>query len=126
MVGALRAGATDAPDFKAAADSVNANTTALAGAVGMLFTPAAGHSFEQLWADHIDLLVAYSAAIAKGDDAAKAQITQRAERVRGQAVGVPVHGDRQQAGRAAAGQGAARRTTRCSASRSTRSSPRIT
>ena len=44
---------------------------ALAGAVGTLFSPAAGHSFEQLWADHIDLLVAYSAALAKGDDAAK-------------------------------------------------------
>ena len=76
VVGALRSGATDAPDFKAAADAVNANTTALAGAVGTLFSPAAGHSFEQLWADHIDLLVAYSAALAKGDDAAKAQIIQ--------------------------------------------------
>jgi hypothetical protein len=75
VVGALRAGATDAPDFKAAADAVNANTTALAGAVGTLFTPAAGHSFEQLWADHVDLLVAYSAALAKGDDAAKAQVS---------------------------------------------------
>ena len=76
VVGALRAGATDSPDFKAAADAVNGNTTDLAGAVGVLFTPAAGHSFEQLWADHIDLLVAYSAAIAKGDDAARAQITK--------------------------------------------------
>jgi hypothetical protein len=76
VVGALRAGATDSPDFKAAADAVNGNTTDLAGAVGVLFTPAAGHSFEQLWADHIDLLVAYSAALAKGDDAAKAQISR--------------------------------------------------
>jgi hypothetical protein len=75
VVGALRAGATDAPDFKAAADAVNGNTTDLAGAVGVLFTPAAGHSFEQLWADHIDLLVAYAAAIAKGDDAARTQIS---------------------------------------------------
>ena len=75
VVGALRAGATDAPDFKAAADAVNANTTALAGAVGVLFNSAAGHSFEQLWADHIDLLVAYAAAIAKGDDAARTQIS---------------------------------------------------
>jgi len=74
VVGALRAGATDAPDFKAAADAVNANTTALAGAVGVLFTPAAGHSFEQFWADHIDLLVAYSAAIAKGDDSDRGRI----------------------------------------------------
>jgi hypothetical protein len=75
VVGALRAGVTDAPDFKAAADAVNANTTALAGAVGVLFNPAAGHSFEQLWADHVDLLVAYSTAIAKGDDAARTQIS---------------------------------------------------
>ena len=75
VVGALRAGATNAPDFKAAADAVNANTLALAGAVGALFTPAAGHSFEQLWADHIDLLVAYAAAIAKGDDAARTRVS---------------------------------------------------
>jgi hypothetical protein len=76
VVGALRAGATDAPDFKAAAEAVNANTTALAGAVGVLFTPAAGQSFEQLWADHVDLLVAYSAALAKDDDAARAEISK--------------------------------------------------
>ena len=74
VVGALRAGATDAPDFKAAADAVNGNTADLAGAVGVLFNPAAGHSFEQLWADHIDLLVGYSAAIAKGDDTARSRI----------------------------------------------------
>jgi hypothetical protein len=68
VVGALRAGATDAPDFKAAADSVNGNTTDLAGAIGTLFTPAAGAAFQQLWADHIDLLVQYSADLAKGSD----------------------------------------------------------
>jgi hypothetical protein len=75
VIGALRAGATDAPDFKAAADAVNGNTADLAGAVGVLFTQAAGHSFEQLWADHIDLLVSYAAAIAKGDDSARSQIS---------------------------------------------------
>jgi hypothetical protein len=75
VIGALRAGATDAPDFKAAADAVNGNTTDLAGAVGVLFNQAAGHSFEQLWADHIDLLVSYAAALAKGDDAARSQIS---------------------------------------------------
>jgi hypothetical protein len=75
VVGAMRAGATDAPDFKAAGAAVNGNTTDLAGAVGVLFNPAAGRSFEQLWADHIDLLVSYAAAIAKGDDASKTQIS---------------------------------------------------
>jgi hypothetical protein len=75
VIGALRAGATDAPDFKAAADSVNGNTTDLAGAIGVLFTPAAGQAFQQLWADHIDLLVQYAASVAKGDDAAKTEIS---------------------------------------------------
>jgi hypothetical protein len=74
VIGALRAGATDAPDFTAAADSVNGNTTDLAGAIGVLFTPAAGQAFQQMWADHIDLLVQYAASIAKGDDAARTSI----------------------------------------------------
>jgi hypothetical protein len=77
VIGALRAGATDAPDFKAAADAVNGNTTDLAGAVGVLFNQAAGQSFQQLWADHIDLLVSYAADIAKGDSAANAQISSQ-------------------------------------------------
>jgi hypothetical protein len=75
VVGALRAGATDAPDFPAAAAAVNGNTTDLAGAIGVLFTPAAGTSFQQMWADHIDLLVRYAASIAKGDDGAGTQIS---------------------------------------------------
>jgi hypothetical protein len=74
VVGALRAGATDAPDFTAAANAVNGNTTDLAGAVGVLFTPAAGAAFQQLWADHIDLLVQYAAALAKDDESTRAQI----------------------------------------------------
>lgn len=75
VIGALRAGATDSPDFKAAADSVNGNTTDLAGAVGVLFNPAAGAAFQQLWADHIDLLVQYAASIAKGDDGARTAVS---------------------------------------------------
>jgi hypothetical protein len=77
VVATMRAGVTDAPDFAAAAASVNANTTDLAGAIGVLFDAPAGHSFQQMWADHIDLLVGYAAAIAKGDDAARADIGQR-------------------------------------------------
>jgi hypothetical protein len=75
VVAALRAGATDAPDFTAAAAAVNGNTRDLAVAVGTLFGPAAGRRFEQLWADHIDLLVRYAAAIAKGDETARAQVS---------------------------------------------------
>ncbi|HST64023.1 MAG TPA: hypothetical protein VLM05_02445 [Mycobacteriales bacterium] len=75
VIGALRSGATDAPDFTAAANAVNGNTTDLAAAIGVLFSPAAGAAFQQLWADHIDLLVRYAAAIAKGDDAARTEIS---------------------------------------------------
>lgn len=75
VIGALRSGATDAPDFTANAGAVNGNTTDLAGAIGVLFTPAAGAAFQQMWADHIDLLVQYAASIAKGDDAARSQVS---------------------------------------------------
>ncbi|HEX6755485.1 MAG TPA: hypothetical protein VF109_06020, partial [Mycobacteriales bacterium] len=77
VVAALRAGVTDAPDFQAAAASVNANTTDLSGAIGVLFGAPAARTFQKMWADHIDLLVGYSAAIAKGDDSALAGIGAR-------------------------------------------------
>jgi hypothetical protein len=72
VVATMRAGVTDAPDFGAAAASVNANTTDLAGAIGVLFGQPAARSFQGMWADHIDLLVRYAASIAKGDDSARA------------------------------------------------------
>lgn len=74
VVGTMRAGATDGPDFRSAAAAVNGNTTDLAGAIGVLFSKDAGVAFQQMWADHIDLLVAYAAAIAKGDDGARTRI----------------------------------------------------
>ena len=74
VVGTMRAGATDGPDFRAAAAAVNGNTTDLSGAIGVLFSKDAGVAFQQMWADHIDLLVAYAAAIAKGDDGARTRI----------------------------------------------------
>ena len=73
-VAAMRAGATDAPDFQASAVAINGNTTDLAGAMDTLFGPAAAKSFQSMWADHIDLLVQYAAAVAKGDDGAKTRI----------------------------------------------------
>ena len=74
VVGAMRAGVTDSPDFTAAAAAVNGNTTDLAGAVDTLFGPAAARRFQSLWADHIDLLVGYAAAVAKGDDSRRSAI----------------------------------------------------
>jgi hypothetical protein len=74
VVGALRAGATDAPDFTAAASAVNGNTTDLTGAMGVLFNASTGTAFQQLWADHIELLVQYAASLAKDDESSRAQI----------------------------------------------------
>jgi hypothetical protein len=68
-VAAMRAAVSDSPDFPTAARSVDDDTRDLAGAVGVLFGPAAGRQFQGLWADHVDLLVAYSAAVAADDQA---------------------------------------------------------
>jgi hypothetical protein len=67
VVAALRAGVADTDDFAAAAEAVNANTRDLAGAVDSLFGAAAAKSFQSLWADHIDQLMAYTAGVAGRD-----------------------------------------------------------
>ena len=77
VVAAMRAGVTDSPDFSTAARSVDGNTRDLAGAVDVLFGPAAARQFQGLWADHVDLMVAYSAAGATGDRARRAAVGRR-------------------------------------------------
>jgi hypothetical protein len=67
VVAATRAGVTNAPDFTAAGDAVNANTRDLAGAVDTLFGAAAAQRFQSLWADHVDELMAYTAGVAARD-----------------------------------------------------------
>jgi hypothetical protein len=74
VVGAMRSGVTDAADFRAAAEAVDGNTADLAGAVDALFGTAAARQFQSIWADHIDLLVSYAAAIAKGDESQRSSI----------------------------------------------------
>jgi hypothetical protein len=71
VVSATRAGATNAPDFTSAANSVNANTRDLAGAVDSLFGAAAARSFQSLWADHVDQVMAYTTGVVKDDSAAR-------------------------------------------------------
>ena len=70
-VATLRAGATESPEFPAEAAGLNKNTDDLTAAMGTLFGPAAGQQFMTLWADHIDALVGYTAAVAGHDDAAR-------------------------------------------------------
>jgi hypothetical protein len=73
-----RAAVTNTPDFSAAAQMINANTSNLAAAMDTLFGAPAAKSFQSLWAFHVEQLVAYSAATAAKDpakqDAARNQL----------------------------------------------------
>ncbi len=62
----LRAGATGAPDFPAAADALNGNTTDVTAAVASLFGEPGASQFLALWADHLDLLGTYAADVGAG------------------------------------------------------------
>ena len=66
-VAATRAGVLNAPDFAAAADAVNANTADLTAAIDALFDAAAANSFMSLWAEHLEQVMAYTAAIVAND-----------------------------------------------------------
>jgi hypothetical protein len=70
---ASRAAVTNAPDFAAAGQLVNANTTGLAAAIGTLFGAPAAQSFQSLWAGHVDQLIAYASAAATHDTARQEQ-----------------------------------------------------
>jgi hypothetical protein len=62
-LGTLRAGATNAPDFSAMAESLNGNTNDVTAAVSSLFGDPAASQFMELWADHLDLLGGYAADV---------------------------------------------------------------
>jgi hypothetical protein len=64
-----RAAATNSPDFAAAGQIVNGNTRDLATAIDSLFGAAAAKDFQSLWANHVDQLVAYAAAVTAKDTA---------------------------------------------------------
>ena len=73
MVDAMGAALRGGPEFKADAAQVNEDTTALAGAFGVLFGPQSGAKFENVWSSHIEALISYSAAVADKDQQAKAK-----------------------------------------------------
>jgi len=73
VVDAMGAALRGGPEFKADAAQVNADTTLLAGAFGVLFGPRSGTRFESVWSDHVDALVSYSGAVATKDQEGKDQ-----------------------------------------------------
>jgi hypothetical protein len=76
IVEAQRATFAGSPQFQAAAAQVNANTTALTKAMGALVGPTKAAEFERAWANHVEGLLAYTAAAAGNDQNAKAAARQ--------------------------------------------------
>jgi hypothetical protein len=64
---ANRAAVTNAPDFAAAGQLVNANTKDLATAIDTLFGAPAAQNFQSLWAGHVDQIIAYASAATAHD-----------------------------------------------------------
>ena len=86
-IAALRADASDSPDFDAAVAALDGNTNDMTGLVGSLFGEPTRTVFRTLWADHVDQLVAYTAAVAAHDqgqrDAAQAALRGLEQRAAG-------------------------------------------
>jgi hypothetical protein len=71
VVDAQRATFAGAPEFQAAATQVNANTATLAKAMGGIVGPQKAAEFQAAWANHVEGLMDYTAAVAGNDEAAK-------------------------------------------------------
>lgn len=67
VVALMRSAATDGADVASLGDAVNGNTLDLTAAIDVLFGAAAARGFQAHWADHVDQLMAYTAATAAGD-----------------------------------------------------------
>jgi hypothetical protein len=76
VVDAQRATFAGSPEFDAAAAQVNANTTALTKAMAGIVGPNKAAEFQTAWANHVEGLMAYTAAVAGNDQAAKTAARQ--------------------------------------------------
>jgi hypothetical protein len=72
IIDAQRATFAGAPEFKAAAAQVNANTEALTKGMGAVVGPKKAQEFQSAWAEHVEGLLDYSTAVASHDDAERA------------------------------------------------------
>jgi hypothetical protein len=71
IVDTQRATFAGSPEFDAAAGQVNANTTALTKAMAGIVGPTKAAEFQTAWANHVEGLLDYTAAVAGNDQAAK-------------------------------------------------------
>jgi hypothetical protein len=77
IIEAQRATFAGAQEFKAAGAQIDANTAALTQGMAGIVGPDQAAEFKSAWADHVDGLMAYTAAAASGDDSAKAKAVER-------------------------------------------------
>jgi hypothetical protein len=71
IIDTQRATFDGAPQFKAAAAQVNANTAALTKGMGAIVGPKKAEEFQSVWAEHVEGLLEYSTAVASKDEAEK-------------------------------------------------------
>ena len=83
IIGAQRATFAGAPEFDAAAAQVNANTSALTKGMAAIVGPRKAAEFQSAWAEHVEGLLAYTAAVAANDEAAKATARQNLDGIAG-------------------------------------------
>ena len=76
-VDAMRAGVRGRPEFPHAGAALNANTADVIAAMQTLFGPDRAREFSEIWGGHIDLLVQYTAALAKNDEPSKQSVRTR-------------------------------------------------
>lgn len=62
----------DSADLEGNATALRANSQTLTAAIGLVYGPAGGKAFDELWSQHAQFLVAYGAALGEGDDEAAA------------------------------------------------------
>lgn len=82
VVETTRAGVRGGSEFQAAAGALNSNTKAIAMALDGLFGDERAQELNNLWADHIDLLIEYSVAVADTDTYAATSASARLEGLR--------------------------------------------
>jgi hypothetical protein len=73
VVAAMRSAVGEQSDFSAMGTALNGNTVDLTAAMDTLFGAAAAKGFQSRWSDHVDQLMAYTAATVKGDGAEQEQ-----------------------------------------------------
>ena len=77
LVEATRSGISGSPEFKYAAAALDGNTKDLTESVGALFGQHKARRFNDIWADHIDVLMDYTVGKAEGNERAQKKAMRR-------------------------------------------------